>query len=158
MTSCLMASGMGRDWHHIMLIFAWLIWKGSLLKCPLTPHTYYRYLDDICIIWPHSMDAFSEFLDILNTHEKPIKCKSSVCISNIDYLDNIVLKDPDNSKTWSIMVFFKPRQTPVVKQTFLSSKAHIQRFNKITNNMLFHKIFQEQGPWKGIEVTFSIFT
>ena len=36
-----------------------------LLKCPLKPYTYFRYLGDIFIIWPHGKEAFTGFLDIV---------------------------------------------------------------------------------------------
>ena len=60
-------------------------------------YTYFRYLDDIFIIWPHGKDAFSEFLNIFNTHEPPIKFKSSICIDSVNYLDTTVFKDPKNN-------------------------------------------------------------
>ena len=76
------------------------------------------------------MDAFTVFLHIFNTREPPIKFKSSVSISSIDFLDTTAFKDPYNSTTLLTKVFFKPTDTPVVTQGFFSSKTHIQGFNK----------------------------
>ena len=105
-------TSMDRDWApHYADSYMAKFEKEALLKCPLKPHTYYRYLDDIFIIWPHSMDAFAVFLDIFNTHEPPIKFKSSVSISSIDYLDTTVFKDPDNGTALLTKVFFKPTDT-----------------------------------------------
>jgi len=73
---------MGRDWApHYADIYMEKCEKDALLKCPLKPHTYFRYLGDVFIIWPHGKEAFSEFLNIFNTHEPPIK--SSICIDSV---------------------------------------------------------------------------
>ena len=102
-------TSMGKDWApHYADIYMAKFEKEALLKCPLKPHTYFRYLDDIFIIWPHGKDAFSEFLNIFNTHEPPIKFKSSICIDSVNYLDTTVFKDPKNNNTLLTKVFFKP--------------------------------------------------
>ena len=86
-----------RDWvPHYAAIYMAKIEKEILLKCPLKQYIYDRYLDDIVIFWPHSMDALSVFLDIFNTHKLPIKFKSSV--SNIDYLDALFSRIPTTAK------------------------------------------------------------
>ena len=68
-------------------------------------------MDDVFIIWSHDLATFSVFLDMFNTHEPPIKFKSSLSISSLDYLDTSVFKYPDNSKTLLTEVFFKPTDT-----------------------------------------------
>jgi len=91
-----------------MPIFTWQYFlKEAIPKYPLKPRTYFPYLDDIFIIWPHGKDAFSEFINIFNTHEPPIKFKSSICIDSVNYLDTTVVKDPKNNNTLSTKVFFK---------------------------------------------------
>jgi len=72
--------------------------KEALDKCLLKPHTCFRYLDDIFIIWPHGKDVFSEFLNISNTVESPIKFKSYICIDSVNYLD-ITFRYPKNNIT-----------------------------------------------------------
>ena len=59
-----------------------------------------QYLDDVFIIWPNSKDAISEFLNIVNTHEPPIKFKSFICIDSVNYLDTTVFKDPKSKKAY----------------------------------------------------------
>ena len=49
---------MGRDWApHYADIFE----KEALYKAALKPHTYYRYLDDVFIVWPHEKSLFMDF-------------------------------------------------------------------------------------------------
>jgi len=88
-------TSLGRDWApHYANIYMAKFEKEALLKCPLKPHTYFQYLDDIFIIWPNGKVAFSEFLNIFNTHEPAIKFKFSICIDSVNYLDTTVFKDP----------------------------------------------------------------
>ena len=35
--------------------------KEALYKAALKPHTYYRYLDDVFIVWPHGKRLFMDF-------------------------------------------------------------------------------------------------
>jgi len=105
MTFCLMINGSSKRRHF----YGWeldttqgrylhgKIWERGITS--LKPHTYFRYLDDIFKIWPHGKDAFSEFLNIVNTHEPPIKFKSSICIDSVSYLDNTAFKETKNNNT-----------------------------------------------------------
>jgi len=68
--------------------------KEALLKCSLKPHAYFRYLDDVFIIWPRGKEEFSGFLNIFNTTKSPFKFKSS--IDPVNYLHTTVSKDPKN--------------------------------------------------------------
>ena len=45
------------------------IYMAKFEKCPLKPHTYFRFLDDVFIIWIHGRKSFDTFLDILNNHK-----------------------------------------------------------------------------------------
>ena len=58
------------------------------------------------------MDAFAVFLDIYNTHETPVKFKSYVSISGINYLDTTDFKGHNNSKALLTKAVFKPTVTP----------------------------------------------
>jgi len=46
--------------------------KEALYKTALKPHTYYRYLDYIFMVWTYGTKAWYVFLDSLNKHEPPI--------------------------------------------------------------------------------------
>jgi len=134
-------TSMGRDWApHYADIYMAKFEKEALLKCPLKPHTYYRYLDDIFMVWPHGEDAFIEFLNILNEHEPPIKFKSTTSKESIDFLDTTIFKNPSNTSELLTKVFFKPTDTHQLldktsfhpKHTFKGLlKSQITRFFRI---------------------------
>jgi len=48
----------GSDWAHYADIYMAKFEKEALYKAALKPHTYYRYLDDVFIVWPHGKKAF----------------------------------------------------------------------------------------------------
>jgi len=114
--------------------------KEALEKCPLKPHTYLRFLDDIFIIWPHSIEAFHEFLSILNNHEPPIKFKYTINTDTVDYLDTTIFKNENNNGKLLTRVYFKPTDTHQLlhkesfhpKHTFKGIlKSQIIRFHRI---------------------------
>ena len=82
-------------------------------KCFLKPDVFFRFLDDIFIIWNHSKESLDEYIEILNSHHPYIKftvrCEE---ISN-DYLDLTVFKGPKLNETGNLdtKIFFKPTDT-----------------------------------------------
>ena len=120
--------------------------KEALDKCPLKPQCFYRYLDDIFIIWPHSLDDFGHFCQILNSHHPNIKLKSNISNCSVDFLDVTVFKGQKFSSTGQLdtKVFFKATDTHELlhkrsyhpQHTFKGIiKSQIIRFKRICNNL-----------------------
>ena len=134
-------TSMGRDWApHYADIYMAKFEKEALLKAPLKPHTYYRYLDDVFIVWPHGEKAFISFLKSLNEHEPPIKFKATINKDKVDYLDTTIYINPNNKYELLTKVFFKPTDTHQLlhkksfhpKHTFKGIlKSQITRFYRI---------------------------
>lgn len=134
-------TAMGVDYApHYSDIFMAKFEKDALDKCPFKPHTYFRFLDDVFIVWQHGHSKFQEFLSILNTHSPPIRFKAEVHESSVDYLDTTVFKDPTNNHQLWTKVFFKPTDTHQLlhKQSFHPKhtfkgilKSQITRFFRI---------------------------
>ena len=72
-------TAMGVDYApHYSDIFMAKFEREALDKCPYKPHTYFRFLDDVFIVWQHGHSRFKEFLDILNSHSPPIRFKAEI--------------------------------------------------------------------------------
>ena len=82
----------------------------ALAKCPKKPSCYFRFLDDIFIIWPHSKDDFNIFFQILNSHHKSINLKASLNKNEIHFLDVTIFKGQKFAKEGILdtKVYFKP--------------------------------------------------
>lgn len=80
---------------------------------PKQPLTFFRFLDDIFIIWTHSKDEFLEFFNILNNHRESIKFQYNISEQSVDFLDVTIYKG-NKFKHESILdtkVYFKPTDT-----------------------------------------------
>lgn len=89
-------------------------WESEALnKCPKKPQCYFRYLDDIFIIWPHSREDFTEFFNILNSHHPNIKLKANIEKNSISFLDVTIFKGDGfrQTQTLDTKVYFKPTDT-----------------------------------------------
>ncbi len=65
-----------------------------LEKSEHKPHTFKRYIDDIFLIWTHSLQTLHEFINYLNHAHKTIKFTSEISEVEIPYLDTIVYRIP----------------------------------------------------------------
>ena len=91
-------------------------WENTALdKCYQKPKMYFRYLDDIWILWDHGETQFQTFFDILNTHSPAIRLSARV----------------ENSGHQGI--FQADRYPSTFEQIQLPPKAYIRWYNKITN-------------------------
>jgi len=116
--------------------------KEALQKCPKKPSCYFRFLDDIFIIWPHSRTEFEQFFEILNSHHESINLKASVQTNEINFLDVTVFKGNRFTEkgTLDTKVYFKPTDSRQLlhkksyhpKHTFKSIiKSQILRYYRI---------------------------
>lgn len=87
--------------------------EAALGKCPQKPFLYVRYLDDIFGIWTHSQEEFTEFIQILDTHDPSIRLKHKLDHHSIDFLDTTVYKGElfRTDQSLDIKVFFKETDT-----------------------------------------------
>ena len=117
--------------------------REALSKCPLKPHTFLRYLDDIFIIWPHSAADFQHFFNIFNSHKSSIKFKSTVSDCSAIFLDTVIFKNPSVKSQLLSKVYFKPTDTHQLlhkdsfhpKHTFSGIvKSQITRFYRLCSN------------------------
>ena len=59
----------------------------ALSRAPYQPHTRWRYIDDIFMIWTHSVDDLYAFTSYLNSIHPTIKITSNFSFTSIPFLD-----------------------------------------------------------------------
>ena len=57
------------------------------------PHTWWRYIDDIFIIWTEGEDSLRDFIDYLNSAHRTIKFTSKWSYKEVEFLDVKVIND-----------------------------------------------------------------
>ena len=72
-----------------MLLF---LWEGDLKEwtlkdCRFKPLAWWRYSDDILLLWQHGKEKLKKLLDILNRYHPSIKFTSKYSRERIDFLD-----------------------------------------------------------------------
>jgi len=121
-------------------------WETSALSsCLKTPTYYFRYLDDIWGVWPHSKEDFDLFVITLNNHNKSISLKSITSYTSVDFLDTTTFKGINFDKTHKLdaKVFFKETDTHALlhrtshhpHHTYAGLvKSQLLRFHRICSN------------------------
>ena len=61
--------------------------QNILAQSPLKPLVWWRYIDDIFMIWPHGEEKLNEFVNLLNSSHETIKFTREVSPSKINFLD-----------------------------------------------------------------------
>ena len=127
-------------------------WEQSALdSCTKKPLYYYRFLDDIWGVWSYSMDDFKDFAEHLNAHQKSIKIKYTIDLTEVNFLDVVSYKGQkfENTGQLDFKVYFKETDTHSLlhkhsfhpKHTFKGIvKSQLLRFYRICSE---HSCFME---------------
>jgi len=81
-----------------------------LSQAPLRPLYYRRFIDDIVVIWPHSMPELLEFIELMNNFHPTIKFTHEISITKVTFLDVNIFKGPhfNTSLKLDTETHFKP--------------------------------------------------
>lgn len=115
---------------------------AALASCHKKPTHYFRFLDDVWGVWPHSMEDFDSFLLTLNSHNESISLTSVTSYDSVDFLDTTTYKGQhfQNTNTLDVKVFFKDTDTHALlfktsyhpKHTYAGLvKSQLLRFHRI---------------------------
>ena len=65
----------------------------------LGPSTWLRFLDDIFMVWDHSLESLHSFIDALNSFHPSIKFTYSISTKKVNFLDVTVSKSSCHPKS-----------------------------------------------------------
>ena len=69
------------------IIFMAELEEFFLSSYPYKPLTYHRYIDDIFIIWSHSLDLLHDFINSINIQRSNIIFISNISTTSVNFLD-----------------------------------------------------------------------
>ena len=67
--------------------------RDFLAKCALSPLMWWRYIDDIFMIWPHSSEELYSFISGLNEAHSTLKLTYEASLTTVHFLDVRISKD-----------------------------------------------------------------
>ena len=95
-----------------------------LQNSPLKPSVWWRYIDDIFLIWPHGEDSLKAFIEYINQYHHSIKFTADYSFNTINFLDVQVIKEGNNLVT---DLYIKPTDT---HQYLEASSCHVKASSK----------------------------
>ena len=90
-----------------------------LAQFPLKPYLWWRYIDDIFMVWTHREDKLEDFINHINSLHSTIKFTHEFSKSHISFLD--VTVSLDNNNTISTDLFVKSTD---IHQYLLHTSCH----------------------------------
>ena len=73
--------------------------RDFLSTCRLIPLIWWRYIDDIFMIWQHSREELCSFLEALNSFHETIKFTADISETSVNFLDVTITKDEEGNLT-----------------------------------------------------------
>ena len=101
------------------ILFMSEVERKFLEKSRLKPFVWWRYIDDIFMIWEHGEESLKEFLDNLNKEHPTLKFTSEYSSSTINFLDVNITRCEERLVT---DLYIKPTDT---HQYLHSSSCHV---------------------------------
>ena len=69
------------------IIFMAELFENALSGYPYRPLAYYRYIDDILIIWSHGLDLLHNFIVSISKQHSNIIFTSNISTTSVNFLD-----------------------------------------------------------------------
>ena len=99
--------------------------EKCLAQFPLKPYLWWRYIDDIFMVWTHRKDKLEDFINQINSLHSTIKCTYEFSKSHISFHD--VTVSLDNNNKISTDLFVKSSDT---HQYLLHTSCHPSHIKK----------------------------
>ena len=103
--------------------------EAFLLNIATKPDLWVRYIDDIFLIWAHTLDEFDTFMAELNAIQERINFTSEISKENCNFLDLTIYKSPTFRDTGflSTKIYYKPTNTFSFPLDTSYIPSHIQK-------------------------------
>lgn len=79
--------------------------RQLIAQAKVKPHTWWRYIDDVFIIWTEGEDSLRDFIDYLNSTHRTIKFTSNWSYKEVEFIDVKFINESGNLET---DVYIKP--------------------------------------------------
>ena len=109
-------------------------------NCNFKPLVWWRYIDDIFLLWHHGEEKLKEFLYILNRYHPSIKFTSKCSRERIDFLDVEIIKEGNQLLT---DVFVKSIDTHQYHHVTSCHVYHSKQSIPYSQALRFNRIFSE---------------
>ena len=100
--------------------------EKCLAQFPLKPYLWWRYIDDIFMVWTHGEDKLEDFINQINSSHSTIQFTHEFSKSHISFHDVMVLLD--NNNKISMDLFVKSSDT---HQYLLHTSCHPSHIKKL---------------------------
>ena len=97
-----------------------------LAEFPLKPYLWWRYIDNIFMVWTHGEDKIEDFINCINSLHSTIKFTHEFSKSHISFLD--VTVSLDNNNKISTGLFVKSTDTHQYLLHTSCHPSHIKKF------------------------------
>lgn len=102
--------------------------EASLLQqVDKAPPIWWRYLDDIFLIWPYSMPEWDQFLTQINALHDTIKFEGTIAENSLDFLDLTIYKDEHDPTKLHTKPFWKPTNSHQYLDNTSFHRTHTKR-------------------------------
>ena len=91
------------------ILFMDALERGILDGSELKPSVWWRYIDDVFLIWEHGEESLKQFLDYLNSCHPSIKFTANYSSEAVEFLDVKVIRSEDRLITCLLYTSPSPR-------------------------------------------------
>ena len=127
-------------------IFMAALEETFLSECDNKPEAWWRYIDDIFIIWKHREDSLGQFLEKLNSFHPTIKFTSHWSKQSVNFLDVQVSVDNGYLKT---DLYIKPTDTHQFLHPSSCHPYHCKKAIPYSQALRFNRICSDDDDFEG---------
>ena len=98
--------------------------EDMLNSCAVKPWIWYRYIDDVFVIWTHGEEQLFSFIEYINSYHQTIKFTTEKSRDSVSYLDVSVSR---NGRALETDLYCKPTDTQQYLQKSSCHPWHVKK-------------------------------